>query len=214
MRPRTTSGSQPPGRPLRLGYNSRDSLRHQKSIDIMLWFLILVIAALLIWGIMAFNRLVAQRNTVFEAWAGIDVQLTRRYDLVPSLVETVRGYRSYESDVLKEITELRTSADSSAARRSALETRLSDRIVKLFALAEDYPDLKADENFQQLHQSLVDIEDDLQYARRYYNGAVRDNNNLVEGFPSLIVARLFGFGSREFFEIDVASKRTTPMVQL
>jgi LemA protein len=180
----------------------------------MEWLLVLALAGLLGWAAWTFNRLVRLRNQVKEAWAGIDVQLQRRYDLVPGLVATVKGYLQHESGTLERVTRLRGHRDMPVPQRAGEESGLSRSIGRLFALAEDYPDLKASEGFQQLHRSLVEIEEQLQYARRYYNGSVRDNNNLVEGFPSLLVARLFGFGPADFFEIELASQRAAPVVGL
>ena len=180
----------------------------------MEWILYLLLAALLSWGVIIFNRLVRLRNQVNEAWAGIDVQLQRRYELVPNLVATVKGYMQHESGVLERVTRLRAQPVMPLKRRAAEESGLSRSIGRLFALAEDYPDLKASAGFQQLHASLVEIEEQLQFARRYYNGSVRDNNNMVEGFPSLIVARLFGFGTGAFFEIELASQRQVPAIDL
>jgi LemA protein len=178
------------------------------------WIVYLLLAALLVWGIVTFNRLVRLRNQVNEAWAGIDVQLQRRYELVPNLVATVTGYMQHESSVLERVTRLREQPVMPMKRREEEETGLSRSIARLFALAEAYPDLKANQGFQQLHASLVEIEEHLQYARRYYNGSVRDNNNLVESFPSLLIARLFGFGQAAFFEIELASQRRAPAVDL
>lgn len=180
----------------------------------MSWFLIIFPALLLTWGVMTFNRAVRLRNQVSEAWAGIDVQLQRRYELVPNLVATVKGYMQHESSVLERVSRLRSDADMPIDRRASEETGLSHSIGRLFALAEDYPDLKASSGFQQLHSSLVEIEDHLQYARRYYNGSVRDNNNLVEGFPAMLIARLFGFHAASFFEIELASQRQAPAIDL
>jgi len=165
-------------------------------------------------GIWIYNRLVRNRNLVSEAWAGIDVQLQKRAELIPNLVQTVKGYAAHESSVFEEVAHIRSSGDQSVYDRAKQETALSRSLGRLFALAEDYPDLKASEGFQQLHSSLVEIEDDLQYARRYYNGAVRDNNNLVQGFPSNIVANIFKFKQAEFFEIELASQRSAPNVNL
>ena len=176
------------------------------------WVILTALAVLLAWGIFTFNRLVRLRNQVSEAWAGIDVQLQRRYELVPNLVATVKGYVQHEAGVLEKVTRLRGETAMPTGRRAEEETGLSRSIGRLFALAEDYPALKASEGFQQLHASLVEIEEHLQFARRYYNGSVRDNNNLVEGFPSLVVARLFGFRAAEFFEIELASVRASPAV--
>jgi len=180
----------------------------------MEWLTLLVLAAMLGWAVWTFNRFVRLRNQVREAWAGIDVQLQRRYDLVPGLVATVRGYVKHESGALERVSRLRGQPGMAVGQRAGEETGLSRSIGRLFALAEAYPDLKASAGFQQLHSSLVEIEEQLQYARRYYNGSVRDNNNLVEGFPSLLVARLFGFRPAEFFEIELASQRQVPVVGL
>ena len=180
----------------------------------MLLIGILLLVAVLTWGIWTYNRFIRLRNQVNEAWAGIDVQLQRRYDLVPNLLATVKGYTKHESGVLERVTRLRGSTQLGVNERADQESGLSRSIGRLFAVAEDYPDLKASEGFQQLHESLVEIEGHLQFARRYYNGSVRDNNNLVEGFPSMLVARLFGFRSAEFFEIELASQRAAPEVSL
>ena len=168
----------------------------------------------LAWAAWTYNRLIRNRNRVNEAWAGIDVQLQRRYDLVPNLVSTVKGYAGHESKVLDRVTRLRKEPDMKPAERALHETGLSRSIGSLFALAENYPELKASDGFRQLHASLVEIEEQLQYARRYYNGSVRDHNNLVEGFPSMLVARLFGFFSAAFFEIELASQRAAPEISL
>ena len=171
--------------------------------------LLLVVAA--IW---MYNRLIRNRNLIGEAWAGIDVQLQKRSELVPNLVQTVKGYASHESAVFEEVVQIRNSGDTQVSTRAKQETALSRSLGRLFALSEDYPDLKASEGFQQLHTSLVEIEEHLQYARRYYNGAVRDNNNLVESFPSNIIANIFKFKQAEFFEIELASQRSAPDVDL
>ncbi len=180
----------------------------------MAWMIPITLTAALAWGVWAYNRLVRLRNQVDEAWAGIDVQLQRRYELVPNLVATVKGYVKHESGVLERVTRLRKNPQMAMDERASQESGLSRSIGRLFALAEDYPKLKASEGFRQLHSSLVDIEDHLQYARRYFNGSVRDNNNLAEGFPALFIARLFGFQSAVFFEIELASQRLAPDVDM
>jgi LemA protein len=180
----------------------------------MTWLTVTVLVVLLAWAVWTYNRLVRLRNQVSEAWAGIDVQLQQRYDLVPNLLSTVKGYMKHESGVLERVIRLRANPDLGIAERAGQESGLSRSIGRLFALAEDYPDLKASEGFRQLHDSLVQIEDQLQFARRYYNGSVRDNNNLVEGFPSMLVARPFGFRNAAFFEIELASGREAPAVSL
>ncbi|MBK6948275.1 MAG: LemA family protein [Haliscomenobacter sp.] len=167
-------------------------------------FIALVVIAL--WGIMLFNRGVRLKNQVEEAWSGISVQLKRRYDLIPNLVNTVKGYASHEQDTLEKVIQLRNQAQSAPAgqinEQVHAEAALSAGIRSIFALAENYPDLKANQNFLDLQQTLTEVEDHLQNARRYYNAVVRDNNNYVDGFPSMIVARLGGFKGFDFFEAD------------
>jgi LemA protein len=180
----------------------------------MTWIFVsitLLLAAAVIW---IYNQLVRNRNLVSEAWAGIDVQLQKRAELVPNLVQIVKGYSAHESSVFEEVARIRTTRDASVDVRARHETALSKSLGRLFALAEDYPDLKASKGFQQLHTNLVEIEDHLQYARRYYNGAVRDNNNRVESFPSNLIASSFKFTQAEFFEIELSSQRSAPDVNL
>jgi LemA protein len=176
--------------------------------------LLLLLTVAVVWAAMTYNRLIRLRNQVSEAWADIDVQLTRRFDLIPNLVELVKGYQRHESDVLKDVTRLRSNAQTPVDRRATRENELTGHIVNLFAIAEDYPDLKADESFRSLHESLAEVEDHLQFSRRFYNGTVRDSNNLVEGFPSMIIATAFSFKLAEFFEIELASMREAPEVDL
>jgi LemA protein len=166
--------------------------------------LVLIVLAAGIWGVVAFNRLVHLRNQVRNAWADIDVQLKRRHDLVPQLVDSVKGYTGYERGVLQAVTELRTQAVAltSPARLGDVETSLERSLGQLFALKEAYPDLKANENFLRLQRDLVEIEDNLQYARRFYNGAVRDYNTAIQRVPDTFVARSFGFRESEFFQAD------------
>ncbi len=149
-----------------------------------------------------FNRLVADRNQVRAAWSDVDVQLMRRHDLTPQLVAAVQGYAGYERATLATIAELRTRAGAALRLpdRARLEDELGGQITRLLALRESYPDLKASENFLQLQRDLVAIEDHLQYARRFYNGAVRQLNTRIEHFPDLVVARVTGFHAAEFFE--------------
>ena len=173
-----------------------------------------VVGLVLIAGIWIYNRLVASRNIVAEAWAGIDVQLQKRHELVPNLVAAVRAYAHHETGALEKVTRIRGAQDQDIESRGEQETSLSRSLGRLFALAEAYPQLKASEGFQQLHSSLVEIEDQLQYARRYYNGAVRDNNNLVERFPSNLVARLFRFSPERFFEVELTARSKATHVGL
>jgi LemA protein len=176
--------------------------------------LVILVLVVLGAGIWIYNRLIRNRNRVSEAWAGIDVQLQKRAELVPNLVQTVKGYAAHETAVFEEVAHIRATGETRVDARAKQETALSRSLGRLFALAEDYPDLKASEGFQQLHNSLIEIENHLQFARRYYNGAVRDNNNVVESFPSNLVAGLFNFKLAEFFEIELASQRSAPDVDL
>jgi len=184
----------------------------------MLTVLMVIVLLLLAAGILLYNQLVRNRNLVSEAWAGIDVQLQKRSELVPNLVQTVKGYAAHESGVLEEVTRARNvgkaGAQAQVTERAEQETALSRSLGRLMILAEDYPELKASEGFRQLHSSLVEIEEQLQYARRYYNGAVRDNNNAVQRFPSNIIASLFNFELADFFEIELVSQRGVPDVEI
>jgi len=159
-----------------------------------------VVAAIVV----VFNGLVAARNQVRAAWSDIDVQLTRRHDLVPQLVAAVQGYADYERATLATATELRARALAAASPRdkAQVEGELARQVDRILALQERYPDLKASGNFLQLQRDLVDVEDHLQYARRFYNGAVRELNNRIETFPALLVARLANFRAAEFFRQD------------
>jgi LemA protein len=163
------------------------------------------------WAAFAFNRLVGLRNRVRAAWADIDVQLTRRHDLVPQLVAAVQGYAAHERAALEAVTELRSRALAltSPARLAEVEAELEQGLGRLIALRESYPDLKASENFARLHQGLVDVEDHLQYARRFYNGAVRDYNTAIDRIPDLLVARAFRFTPREFYQAQPEERRAS-----
>ncbi len=164
--------------------------------------------ALLAWAMMLFNRLVRLRNQVRTAWADIDVQLTRRHDLVPALVAAVKGYASHEGALLVAVTTLRAQAAAERApgRLGDVVGRLEHALGRLVALKEAYPDLKANQNFSQLQRDLVEVEESLQYARRFYNGAVRDYNDAVQRVPDLLVARSCGFNAAEFFQADEAQR--------
>ncbi|MCD9028283.1 LemA family protein [Luteimonas sp. BDR2-5] len=164
--------------------------------------LLLVAAALAAWAIRTFNRLVRLRNQVRTAWADIDVQLVRRHDLVPQLVAAVRGYAQHEQATLSLVTELRTQAlrTQDPTALGEVETALGQAVGRLLALREAYPDLHASDSFLRLQQDLVDVERQLQYARRFYNGAVRDLNDAVQRFPDLLVARIAGIHAAGFFQ--------------
>ena len=167
--------------------------------------------------IVIYNGLVKARQMVEEAWSGIDVQLKRRANLIPNLVETVKGYASHEADTLAEVTKMRTNAQNVApgdvAGRAVAEGLLGQALGRLMAVAEAYPDLKANQNFADLQQSLETVEHEIQMSRRYYNGATRDMNVRVESFPSNLVAKNFGFRQAEYFEIDDPQDRAVPDVK-
>jgi LemA protein len=184
----------------------------------LLWVILAVATASVVYAIVVFNGLVHTRQMVNEAWSGIDVQLKRRSDLVSNLVDTVKGYAAHERSVLEEVTQLRGAAravpEGDVAGRARVEGALSASLGRLFALAENYPDLKASANFLGLQRQLSALENELQMARRYYNGAVRNLNVLVQSFPSNLVAGLFGFGPRDFFALADAGERAVPQVDL
>jgi len=171
------------------------------------------VLAVLGWIAFAFNRLVRRANLVREAWSGIDVQLKRRHDLVPNLVDAVRAYASFEKALLEDLTRLR--AEGRATRElQDRENALSSQLRSVLAIAEAYPQLHANQSFLALQHQLAAVEDQLQMARRYYNGAVRDYNIAVESFPSNLVAARWGFAPQEFFQIESAIERQVPEVHL
>ncbi len=170
----------------------------------MEWLIVLIIAAAVAGLILIYNRLVKKRNRVATAWSDIDVQLSRRHDLVPRLVEVVRAYAGHERQTLEQVTRLRSEAlaTDSPAQLGRIEGELEALLGRLIILKEDYPVLKASDNFAGLSEQLVEVEDHLQYARRFYNGAVRDLNTQVQQFPDVLVAKLFGFGPAEFYHAE------------
>lgn len=172
-------------------------------------------AALLLWAVFIYNGLVRMRSTVEEAWSGIDVQLKRRTDLIPNLVSTVKGYAEHEKGTLEEVIRLRGLAQNAQGVGETAQAQglLGSALGKLFALAESYPELKANANFAQLQASLGEIEEQVQLSRRYYNGAVRNLNIAVESFPSNLVAGRFGFEKAEFFELESPAERAVPKVE-
>ncbi len=180
-----------------------------------LWIVIFAALALLVYVIWIYNRLVRNRNMVREGWSGIDVQLRRRADLVPNLVESVKAYAAHEQRTLEEVTSLRRQAldAKSVTDHAVAERALSGALGRLLAVAEAYPDLKADANFRELQAELSEIEDHLQMARRYYNGTAREMNILAESFPSNLVARQFGFGIEPYFELEDRADAEPPRVQ-
>lgn len=179
-----------------------------------MWILLAVLAAIALWLIATFNGLVSLKNKTDEAWSDIDVQLKRRYDLVPNLVETVKGYAAHEQGTFQKVIEARTAAMSakSVAEHAQAENMLSQTLKSIFALAEAYPELKANQNFLQLQGQLAELEDHLQAARRFYNGNVRDFNTQLQVFPTNMIGGMLGFTKRDFFETAEAEK-TAPTVK-
>ena len=176
-------------------------------------FLPILILVLVVVGM--YNSLVRGRNHVRESWSGIDTELKRRYDLIPNLVETVKGYAKHEREVLERVVQARTQAvasTGSVAQQAQDENFLVGALRQLFALAEGYPDLKASENFLELQRELTETENRIQAVRRFYNANVRDYNNRCEMFPTNMMASMFGFQKSEFFEVESATQRTTPHV--
>ena len=169
----------------------------------------IIILAPLGWAIFIYNRLVRDRNRVSAAWSDIDVQLKRRYDLIPQLVEAVRQYAAYERATLSAVTELRNMAQrsESVSDRAQLESGLGQGLHRLLAVAEQYPDLKANQGFLELQKNLTEVEDQIQYARRYYNGSVRNLNTRIDTFPDLFIARPFGYHHAIYFELETTAER-------
>lgn len=179
-----------------------------------IWIIIAIIAVLLLWVIFTYNSLVTLKNRTDEAWADIDVQLKRRYDLIPNLVETVKGYASHEQQTFQKVIDARSAAmnATNVADKAQAENALSQTLKSIFALSEAYPELKANQNFLRLQQDLTDTEDKIQAARRFYNGNVRDFNTKLEVFPTNLIGKTLGFIKRAFFEI-AETERATPQVK-
>lgn len=170
--------------------------------------ILIVLGLFVVALVVIYNGLVQLRNRVSEAWSDIDVQLKRRYDLIPNLINTVKGYAAHESGVFQKVTEARAQAmqAGSAADKAQAENTLSQTLKSLFAVAEAYPDLKANTNFLELQRELSDTENKIQAARRFYNGNVLELNNKIDMFPSNIIAGMFSFSKREFFEVADGEK--------
>ncbi|MEX2036671.1 MAG: LemA family protein [Xanthobacteraceae bacterium] len=179
------------------------------------WIVIAAVAAVGLYAILIFNRLVRARNLVREGWSGVDVQLRRRSDLVPNLVEVVKSYAAHERALFQDIAAKRTSAMQAidVSGKAVAEQQLQTSLRRLMALAEAYPELKANQNFLALQNQLAELEDQLQMARRYYNGAVRDFNTGIQVFPDVAIARVAGFREAPFFQIDDAAA-VAPQVDL
>jgi LemA protein len=180
---------------------------------IIIYVLIGIVAIVLVVGIAIYNKLVRLRNTVKSSWSDIDVQCKKRYDLVPNLVETVKGYASHEKTVFEKVTQARSMAmqASSPAEMAKAENMLRDTLKSLFAVAEAYPELKANANFLQLQSQLQELENNIEYARRYYNAVVRDYNILIESFPSNLVASQFHFKQEELFQLEAPEVERKPV---
>jgi LemA protein len=172
----------------------------------LFYMVLAIVVILLIWAIAAYNGFVRLRQHVQEAWSDIDVQLKRRYDLIPNLVETVKGYAAHESGTLTKVTEMRTRAMNAKAPadKAQAEDMLSGALKSLFAVAENYPNLKANENFLELQRQLEDTENKLQAARRFYNSTVQDINTRLQTFPSSVIGNMFGFKQADYFQLDQA----------
>ena len=176
--------------------------------------ILLLLGLPLVFAIFLYNKFIRLRNMVEEGWSGIEVQLKRRSNLIPNLLETVKGYMGHEKELLTKVTELRSRSmqERAVGEKARLEEKLSHSLANVFAVAEGYPDLKANQNFADLQAELAEIEDQIQMARRYYNGTVRNLNIQVESFPGNIIAGIFKFPRAEFFEIEDAADRKVPEV--
>ena len=181
------------------------------------WIILGLVVVAAVYAVSIYNGLVRNRQMVAEGWSGIDVQLKRRTDLIPNLLETVKGYMGHERETLEAVTNARAAATSAAngtpAERAAAEGQLSGALGRLIATAEAYPDLKANTTFLEFQAALQSVEDEIQMARRYYNGAVRNLNVMVESVPSNFIAGPFGFQKAEYFELDNAAERAVPTVK-
>jgi len=173
-----------------------------------LWIAVGIVGVLLLYGILVFNQLVRHRNRVENSWSGIDVQLRRRYDLIPNLIETVKGYATHERELFEQVTQARTRAieAGSVTDQAQAETEITRSLGRLLAVAEAYPQLRANENFLALQEELTATESKIAFARQFYNDQVMRYNTLIEQFPSLLMARIGGFRQREFFEAEEDSR--------
>jgi LemA protein len=181
------------------------------------WIILGIVVVVIGYGIMAYNNLVRQRQLTQEGWSGIDVQLKRRTDLIPNLMEAVKGYMGHERETLEAVTAARTAAQAAQngtpEQRAQAEGVLSGALGRLFAVAEAYPDLKASQNFMQFQGELSNTENEIQMSRRYYNGTARDLNTAVESFPSNVIANFFKFEKVQYFEMDNPADRAVPQVK-
>ncbi len=183
-------------------------------MSITTYAVIFIFLGLITWSVAAYNNLIKLKNLCLEAWSGIDVQLKRRANLIPNLLETVKGYVKHEKEVFEKVTAARARAlgASSPAERGRAEAGLTSSLRGLFAIAENYPELKANQNFLGLQEELSRIEDQVQLARRYYNGTARNLNTAIEIFPNSLIAGIFGFQKQQFFELKDEVRRSVPKV--
>ncbi|PIY96804.1 MAG: hypothetical protein COY66_02640 [Candidatus Kerfeldbacteria bacterium CG_4_10_14_0_8_um_filter_42_10] len=174
-----------------------------------LWIIVIAVAVIVLWLIATYNGLIRLKNRTEEAWSDIDVQLKRRYDLIPNLIETVKGYATHERELFEKVTQARTRAmeAKNPKEQGEAENMLTGTLKTLFAVAENYPDLKANENFAKLQDELSDTENKIQASRRFYNGNVRDFNTKLQVFPTNMIAKSLGFKEREFFEVEQEAER-------
>lgn len=179
------------------------------ALSLALWTLIIVVAIIVLWFILSYNSFVRLRNNINNAWSQIDVQLKRRFDLIPNLIETVKGYMKHEKNTLKDITEARTAfmKATGPAQKAKAENMLEGALKTVFAVAESYPKLEASKNFMQLQEELSGTESKIAYARQFYNDSVLSFNNKVQTFPSKIIAGMFNFSLREFFKTEESERK-------
>ncbi len=182
---------------------------------IILAILLLLFVFVALYAVGIYNKLVKLKNLVAEAWSGIDVQLKKRYDLIPNLVETVKGYAAHEKETFENVTKARAAAQQATTveGQQVAENKLNGALMNLMAVAERYPDLKANTNFLALQNTLGEVEGDIEKARRYYNGNVREQNTLIESFPSNVVANSFNFAKSTFFELENPAEKNAPQVK-
>jgi LemA protein len=182
---------------------------------IILAVLLLLFVFVAVYAVAIYNKLVKLKNLVAEAWSGIDVQLKKRYDLIPNLVETVKGYAAHEKETFENVTKARAAAQQATTveGQQVAENKLNGALMNLMAVAERYPDLKANTNFLALQNTLGEVEGDIEKARRYYNGNVREQNTLIESFPSNVVANSFNFAKSTFFELENPAEKNAPQVK-
>jgi len=178
-----------------------------------IYIILIIAAAIVLWAIVAYNRFISLMTRASEAWSDIDVQLKRRYDLIPNLINTVKGYATHEKGTFEKVTEARTAAmgAQTVEEHSKAENMLTGALKSLFAVSENYPDLKANQNFLELQRELSDTENKIQAARRFYNGNVRDLNIKIDSFPSNLIAQMFKFAKREFFDLEEESEEREPV---